>query len=57
MVVTQSGIVDVCRVCLLHHVVMRDLFHEDDVISLSTKAMTLANVKVNVNLHSFLSIL
>lgn len=37
--------VPVCRICLMTNLVMRDLFHENDV-SLSTKAMSFANVKV-----------
>lgn len=36
----------ICRVCLLGNLVMRDLFFESDVASLSTKAMSFINVKV-----------
>ena len=45
----DEGIVsamEICRVCLLGNVVMRDLFHETDVTSLSAKAMSFASVKV-----------
>lgn len=38
--------VEICRVCLLGNVVMRDLFLESEVASLSAKAMSFANVKV-----------
>lgn len=40
--------VEICRVCLLSNLVMRDLFLEDEVSSLSTKAMSFANVKVRL---------
>lgn len=39
--------VEICRVCLLSNHLMRDLFIENDVVSLSTKAMSFANVKVS----------
>ncbi|XP_078040166.1 uncharacterized protein LOC144471720 [Augochlora pura] len=38
--------VEICRVCLLGNLVMRDLFLENEVSSLSTKAMSFANVKM-----------
>lgn len=38
--------VEICRVCLLGNLVMRDLFLESEVASLSAKAMSFANVKV-----------
>ncbi|XP_034947213.1 zinc finger protein 62 homolog [Chelonus insularis] len=37
---------EVCRVCLVGNHIMRDLFVESDVISLSTKAMSFASVKI-----------
>ncbi|KAH0548426.1 zinc finger protein 26-like isoform X2 [Cotesia glomerata] len=39
--------VEICRVCLLSNHLMRDLFIENDVVSLSTKAMSFANVKIH----------
>lgn len=45
----EEGIVstvEICRVCLLGNLVMRDLFLENEVDSLSAKAMSFANVKV-----------
>lgn len=36
----------ICRVCLLDNLMMRDIFLENDAASLSTKAMSFANVKV-----------
>lgn len=45
----EEGIVptvEICRVCLLDNLVMRDLFLENEVASLSAKAMSFANVKV-----------
>lgn len=45
----EDGIVatvEICRVCLLGNLVMRDLFLESEVASLSAKAMSFANVKV-----------
>ncbi|XP_033220205.1 zinc finger protein 91-like isoform X2 [Belonocnema kinseyi] len=45
----EEGIVsamEICRVCLLGNVVMRDLFHESEVNSLSAKAMSFASVKM-----------
>lgn len=38
--------VKICRVCLLGDLVMRDLFAESEVASLSAKAMSFASVKV-----------
>ncbi|XP_076639598.1 uncharacterized protein LOC143351675 isoform X1 [Colletes latitarsis] len=38
--------VEICRVCLLGNLVMRDLFLESEVASLSAKAMSFANVKM-----------
>lgn len=38
--------VEICRVCLLGNLVMRDLFLESQVDSLSAKAMSFASVKV-----------
>ncbi|XP_043285163.1 zinc finger protein 91-like [Venturia canescens] len=37
---------EVCRVCLLGHMIMRDLFVENNVTSLSAKAMSFASVKM-----------
>ncbi|XP_003706907.3 uncharacterized protein LOC100875353 isoform X2 [Megachile rotundata] len=45
----EEGIVstvEICRVCLLGNLVMRDLFLENEVASLSAKAMSFANVKM-----------
>ncbi|XP_008556329.1 zinc finger protein 160 isoform X1 [Microplitis demolitor] len=42
-----DGNVEICRVCLLSNHLMRDLFGENDVVSLSTKAMSFANVKIH----------
>ncbi|XP_053978850.1 zinc finger protein 91-like [Hylaeus volcanicus] len=45
----EDGIVatvEICRVCLLGNLVMRDLFLESEVASLSAKAMSFANVKM-----------
>ncbi|XP_029039600.2 zinc finger protein 26-like [Osmia bicornis bicornis] len=45
----EEGIVstvEICRVCLLGNLVMRDLFLENEVDSLSAKAMSFANVKM-----------
>lgn len=36
----------ICRVCLLDNPMMRDLFLDDEVASLSMKAMSFTNVKV-----------
>ncbi|KYM97645.1 Zinc finger protein 26 [Cyphomyrmex costatus] len=36
----------ICRVCLLDNLMMRDLFAESEVASLSAKAMSFANVKM-----------
>ena len=36
----------ICRICLLDNLMMRDLFAESEVASLSVKAMSFANVKV-----------
>lgn len=38
--------VEICRICLLGNLVMRDLFLGNEVASLSAKAMNFANVKV-----------
>lgn len=38
--------VDICRVCLLGNLGMRDLFQESMDASLSAKAMSFTNVKV-----------
>ncbi|XP_011647293.1 zinc finger protein Xfin-like [Pogonomyrmex barbatus] len=38
--------VKICRVCLLDNLMMRDLFAETEVASLSEKAMSFANVKM-----------
>ncbi|XP_076282106.1 uncharacterized protein LOC143209818 isoform X2 [Lasioglossum baleicum] len=38
--------VEICRVCLLGNLVMRDLFLENEVSSLSAKAMSFTNVKM-----------
>lgn len=37
---------EICRVCLLGNLVMRDLFLDSEIASLSVKAMSFANVKV-----------
>ncbi|OAD52246.1 Zinc finger protein 26 [Eufriesea mexicana] len=45
----EEGIVsteEICRVCLLGNLVMRELFLESEVASLSAKAMSFANVKM-----------
>ncbi|KAK2580433.1 hypothetical protein KPH14_006178 [Odynerus spinipes] len=45
----EQGIVstvEICRVCLFGNLVMRDLFLENEVASLSVKAMSFANVKM-----------
>lgn len=45
----EEGIVtamEICRVCLLGNLLMRDLFHDNGVASLSAKAMSFTNVKV-----------
>ncbi|XP_076685347.1 uncharacterized protein LOC143377672 [Andrena cerasifolii] len=45
----EEGIVptvEICRVCLLDNLVMRELFLENEVASLSAKAMSFANVKM-----------
>lgn len=45
----EQGIVstvEICRVCLFGNLVMRDLFLENEVNSLSEKAMSFANVKM-----------
>ncbi|EGI67781.1 Zinc finger protein 112-like protein [Acromyrmex echinatior] len=36
----------ICRICLLDNLMMRDLFAENEVASLSVKAMSFANVKM-----------
>lgn len=41
--------VNVCRICLVGNLIMRDLFVDGDVISLSTKAMSFTSVKVGIN--------
>ncbi|XP_011880586.1 PREDICTED: zinc finger protein 91-like [Vollenhovia emeryi] len=38
--------IKICRVCLLGNLMMRDLFAESEVASLSAKAMSFANVKM-----------
>ncbi|KAK0163344.1 hypothetical protein PV327_007036 [Microctonus hyperodae] len=38
--------VNVCRICLVGNLIMRDLFVDGDVISLSTKAMSFTSVKI-----------
>ncbi|XP_012253228.2 zinc finger protein 729-like [Athalia rosae] len=38
--------VEICRVCLLESVEMKDLFLVDDVVSLSSKAMSFTNAKM-----------
>ncbi|XP_043466732.1 zinc finger protein 91-like isoform X2 [Leptopilina heterotoma] len=45
----EEGIVsamEICRVCLLGNLLMRDLFHDNGVASLSAKAMSFTNVKM-----------
>ncbi|XP_012542969.2 zinc finger protein 26 isoform X2 [Monomorium pharaonis] len=44
--VEDAAAVKICRVCLLDNLMMRDLFLESEVTSLSTKAMSFANVKM-----------
>lgn len=41
-----ASVVKICRVCLLGNLIMRDLFVENEVSSLSAKAMSFTNVKV-----------
>jgi len=41
-----ASAVKICRVCLLDNPMMRDLFLESEVASLSMKAMSFTNVKV-----------
>lgn len=43
----EETVPEVCRVCLLGHMIMRDLFVENNVSSLSAKAMSFASVKVS----------
>ncbi|XP_051163931.1 zinc finger protein Xfin-like isoform X2 [Leptopilina boulardi] len=45
----EEGIVstmEICRVCLLGNLLMRDLFHDNGVASLSSKAMSFTNIKM-----------
>lgn len=45
----EEGIVsamEICRVCLLGNVLMRDLFHDNGIASLSAKAMSFTSIKV-----------
>lgn len=41
-----ASVVKICRVCLLGNLIMRDLFVENEVSSLSAKAMSFTNVKM-----------
>ena len=43
----ENTVPDVCRICLLGNLMMRDLFVENDLVPLSTKAMSFASVKVS----------